>query len=155
MGQANAQCRARRLHGVEQGRWIIEVVPVRERCRQKPVSRFQLARHGLGDDADVRRPFGADTVPQTAVAGEVVIAGEQPPRAGISLHPRHRLHNHAIFWTLGIEDVAGDQDMRRVMLDRGLADRIDRVEARFAERCADIAAKATVRLTQLPVCGVD
>jgi hypothetical protein len=93
------------------------------------VSRFQLARHGLGDDADVRRPFGADTVPQTAVAGEVVIAGEQPPRAGISLHSRHRLHNHAIFRPFCIEHVSSNQNMRGTMLDRCLADRIDRVEA--------------------------
>ena len=41
-------------------------------------------------------PFGAGMVPKTAVASEVVIAGEQPPRAGISLHPRHRLRDYGL-----------------------------------------------------------
>jgi hypothetical protein len=37
--------------------------------------------------------------------------------------------------------------MRSVTLGRGLADRVDRVKARFAERCADIAVEAAVRFT--------
>jgi hypothetical protein len=84
-----------------------------------------------------------------------VITGKQPPCAGISLHPGHRLHNHAAFGPFGIEDVASDQDMLSVMLARGLADCIDRVEARLAERRTDIAIEATIGLAELPVSRVD
>lgn len=35
-----------------------------------------------------------------------------------------------------------------------LANRIDRIKARFAKRCADIAVEAAARLTWLPVCGL-
>ena len=43
--------------------------------------------HRLGEDTDIGGAFGADTIPQAAVAGEVMVAGQQPPGTGIALHP--------------------------------------------------------------------
>src|SRR3546814_15026403 len=67
---------------------IVEMVAVDERRRKQPEPRFHLLRDGLGEQDDIVRGFVTDPVPQSAVAGIVVIAREQPPAAGIALHAR-------------------------------------------------------------------
>ena len=128
---------------------------MRQRRWQQPLAGFQLARCGLGEDPDVGGSLGPHAVPQPTVAREVVIAGKQPPRARIALHSRHRLNDHAVFGTFGVEDVAGYENMRGLVLSRGLAECVDRVEARLGQGSTDVAVEASVRLAELPVGGVD
>src|SRR3546814_4980241 len=89
-------------------------------------------------DLDIVRGFVTDPVPQSAVAGIVVIAREQPPAAGIALHARDCLDDDPIFGTLGIEDVACDNHMFHLVGGRDFADPVDGVEAGFAKRRAHL-----------------
>src|SRR3546814_4469647 len=84
MCKADPQLRAWRFHAVEQLGRIVEMVAVEERHRKQPEPRFHLLRDGLGEQDDIVRGFVTDPVPQSAVAGIVVIAREQPPAAGRS-----------------------------------------------------------------------
>ncbi len=96
-----------------------------------------------------------DAVPQSAVAGIVVIAREQPPAAGIALHARDCLDDDPIFGTLGIEDVACDNHMFHLVGGRDFADPVDGVEARFAKRRAHLGLEPAKGFAELPVSGVE
>src|SRR3546814_11789967 len=80
------------------------------------------------------RGFVTDPVPQSAVAGIVVIAREQPPAAGIALHARDCLDDDPIFGTLGIEDVACDNHMFHLVGGRDFADPVEIGRASCRER---------------------
>src|SRR3546814_16666098 len=61
---------------------------------------------GLGEQDDIVRGFVTDPVPQSAVAGLVVIARGQHPEAGYAVQRRDRPAAATIFGTLSIDAVA-------------------------------------------------
>lgn len=73
----------------------------------------------------------------------------------MALHSGKRLNNGAILWTFCVEHIPGHQDMLDCLLAGGSANFINRVEARFGKRRANIRFKFSERLPQLPVRGVD
>lgn len=76
---------------------------------------------------------------------------QEPPAAGVPIHARDRLHNHAVFRTFGIEDAPSDDDVLRALLGRGSPKHIDGVETGFRQRPADIGIEAAEGFGQLPV----
>lgn len=84
-----------------------------------------------------------------------MIARQKPPAALMACHSRNRLDDYAVFRTLRIENVPGDQNMRGLLGNRHFPDRIDCLEARLAQRRADLRLEPSEGLAQLPVGSVD
>ncbi len=102
-----------------------------ERRRQQPDAVLDLAGDGFGKDGDLlARPL-ANPVPQPAIASEVMVTREQPPAAVELAHARDRLDDRPVVRTLGVENVAGDNDMLGALFGGETSERFDRVEARL------------------------
>ncbi len=97
----------------------------------------------------------ANTVPETAIAGKVVIAREEPPPARMALHAGYRLNDRAVFRSLGVEDITRDQNMSRTVTSCFPPDRIDGIEARLGKCGAHFRLKPPVWFSELPVGGVN
>ena len=139
------------FHCLEQFGRIVEVVAMSERRWQKPRSRLQLDRLGFGQDRDRTAGTLAHAIPQAAVPGKVVIAGQQPPMARMARHAGDGLDDRAVLGTLGIEHVACDNHMVRVVIFCRETDRIDCLEACFGKSAADLGSEAAERLAKLPI----
>ena len=51
--------------------------------------------------------------------------------------------------------IPGDKNMPRIVLGRGLAERVDRVKAPLGQGSADVAVEPALGLAELPIGGVD
>lgn len=161
VGEADAEAGARGFRGVEGFGGVIEIVAVGERCGKEPDAVFEFVGFGGGENSDFAvcpggcSGFGADAVPQAAVAGEVVVSGQEPPAAGVAFHAGDGLDDGAVFRAFGVEDVAGDEDVAGAVFGGGAADGVDRLETGVGEGGAEVWREAAVGLAELPVGGVD
>ena len=153
--QADAQSGAGGFHAIESLGRIVAGVPVEQGRGQQPDAVRDLVRQGFCQHGDIGHAALAHAVPQAAVAGEVMVAGQQPPAAGIALHTGHRLDDGTLVRAFGIEHVPGDENVPGLVLRRRPADGIDRIETRFGERGAGRRVETAERLAELPVGGVN
>lgn len=126
-----------------------------KRRGQQPDVIRELLRLRLCKYDDLVTGALANAVPKTAIPCEVMIAGQEPPSAGMSIHTRDGLHNSAVLGTFGIEDVASDNDVLGAMLGSCPPKRVDRVEAGFRQGSANVGFKSPVGFAELPVGGMD
>lgn len=155
VSDANPQPRARGLHRIKQAGRILEVMPVNERGGEQPYLLLDLAWRRFREDDDLVAGPLPDAVPQAAIAREVVVSRQEPPAAGMPIHPRDRLNDCPVFRPFGVEDVAGDDDVLGTVLRSRLPKRVNGVESGFRQRAADIGIEAAKGFAELPVGGVD
>jgi hypothetical protein len=138
MRETDAKPRFRGGHRFKIGGRIVEVAPVRERCRQQLNAVLHLLRIAFCQDNDVGSSTSTHPVPQTAVAHIIMVVWQQSPAAGIALHPGQCLDDGSVFRAFGIEHVASYQHVAGIMDASGLTNGVDRIEAGFEKSHPDV-----------------